>query len=143
MSATARSLPHSAILATLTDEQQQILLARAINNTPACFVDLFTNDRQREGHNDPEFTGCIDINITRLKALIAEAEAYGWRNIQMYFDLRVKHNGSGAGPCMRGLAKNVVPAEKRFEPTARTQENPTTASELPASSAGLDDEIPF
>src|SRR5688500_4127074 len=98
MSANAAAVTTAAILASLTPEQQQAMLARALENTPALFVDLFYNTRRREGHNDAHYTGRVDMNITRLKQLIAEAEAHGWRNVQMYFDLRVQHEGDQPGP---------------------------------------------
>jgi hypothetical protein len=36
--------------------------------------------------------------------------------VQCYFDLRYEHDGSGTGPVARGWSKNMVPADKRFEP---------------------------
>ena len=93
------------------------------------------------------------VNIARLKALIAEAETHGWRNVQMYFDLRVQHDGSESGPLMRGWAKNTVLADKRFEPAPRLPITPPglgaaapatpTGNEGTRSANDLDDDIPF
>jgi hypothetical protein len=149
MSTNATAITTAAILASLTPEQQQAMLARALENTPACFVDLFYNHRRREGHNDAHYTGRMDLNIARLKAVIAEAEGNGWRNVQMYFDLRVQHDGSESGPLMRGWAKNVVPVDKRFEPTPRLTVTPpglvsvTPAGPASHSTADTPDDRPF
>lgn len=151
MSANATAITTAAILATLTPEQQQIMLARALENTPALFVDLFLNTRRREGHNDAHYTGRVDMNIARLKALVAEAETHGWRNVQMYFDLRVQHDGSEPGPLMRGWAKNTVPADKRFEPAPRLPITPpglgaaapAPPNEGTRSATDVNDDIPF
>lgn len=98
---------------TLPSAIRDQLLARAVRAQPCAYLSLFVNTQRREGKNDPQFTGRMDIQVARLQEEIAIAIAKGHTNIQVYTDVWTNDDG---GPVMTGRARNVVPDAKRFEP---------------------------
>lgn len=113
MTSLAESLP-----AAIRDQ----LLARAVKAQPCAYISLFVNERRRDGKNDPQFTGRMDLPVARLQEELATALAKGHSNIQVYLDVWTNDEG---GPVMTGRARNVVPDDKRFEPKPQTRNNNT------------------
>lgn len=102
------------------------LLAGAVKAQPGLYLSLFVNTNRREGKNDPQFTGRVDLQVARLQEEIATALAKGHSNIQMYLDVWANDDG---GPVMSGRARNVVPDAKRFEPKPQVATSATEPSE--------------
>lgn len=103
------------------------------------YFDLFKNNRRREGINprtgkeyeDSHLQGRVTLPLARLKQAIAEAEAKGHKDIQVYCDLWFQHNGTGSGPMLTGKAQNILPDEKRFVP--QPQNAAPTENDAPPS----------
>lgn len=134
MSATA------TLADTLPSAIRDKLLERAVMATPLAFVSLFVNERRRDGKNDPQFTGRLDLPVARVQEEMAKALAKGHSNIQVYLDVWTNDEG---GPVMTGRARNVVPDEKRFEPkpqvpAANTPTAEPTAAEIAATMGASD-----
>lgn len=98
------------------------LLERAVQQTPVAYFSLFENSRKRDGKNDPDLTGRMDIPVARIQEELAQALAKGHTNIQVYMDLWATDKTTG--PCITGRARNVVPDEKRFVPAPQQADAP-------------------
>lgn len=121
----------------------------AAKTQPIGYFDLLVNNKRREGinprtnkpFNDSHVWGRFTGNIQKLKEAIAEAEANGWDNVQIYVNLWFQHDGTGTGQFQTGRADRTVPAEHRFKPQPQTKaenEHPAVDGDPTAGAAPAD-----